>query len=196
MSEENIDYTDKETLKRLYIDEGKSQREIGEMAGVHTTTIGYHMRKHEIETRDAADYEPTDVQLHATYCTVLPWGYEKWHAWDSRTGEKEIVSVHRLLAVAEYGLDAVVGKDVHHENGIPWDNRPENITPMSRREHTAHHHRGENAQKAKLTESDVKEIRDKLKHTDMEHKEIASEYDVSANAISNIKTGRTWGYVE
>jgi len=32
--------------------------------------------------------------------------------------------------VAEYGTEAVAGRDVHHINGIGWDNRPENIVPI------------------------------------------------------------------
>lgn len=46
---------------------------------------------------------------------------------------------HRLIAVAEYGIDEVVGKHIHHENGIPWDNRPENLTPMAAPDHLSEH---------------------------------------------------------
>lgn len=43
------------------------------------------------------------------------------------TGERP-VPVHKLVAVAEYGIDAVKENDVHHLNTISWDNRPENIS--------------------------------------------------------------------
>lgn len=64
-------------------------------------------------------------------------GYEQWAT--VACGEQKITSVHRLLAVAEYGFDAVVGQDVHHENEVPWDNRPENISLMDPGDHIRHH---------------------------------------------------------
>jgi len=33
----------------------------------------------------------------------------------------------------------VKDKDVHHNNGIPWDNRPENIEPIPKEEHAKLH---------------------------------------------------------
>ena len=47
--------------------------------------------------------------------------------------------IHRLLAVSEYGIESVKGKDVHHKNNIPWDNRPENIELMTKEKHGRHH---------------------------------------------------------
>jgi len=48
--------------------------------------------------------------------------------------------VHRLAAVAEHGVEALDGKDVHHEhhwNGNPckWVNNPEMLTPEDSAEH-------------------------------------------------------------
>ncbi len=36
-------------------------------------------------------------------------------------------SIHRLIAVAEYGIEAVENNEVYHLNTISWDNRPSNI---------------------------------------------------------------------
>ncbi|WP_394297586.1 HNH endonuclease [Halorubrum sp. BV1] len=44
-----------------------------------------------------------------------------------------------MLAVSEYRFDSVHNMDVHHQNGIPWDNRPENIELISKEEHDRHH---------------------------------------------------------
>lgn len=53
------------------------------------------------------------------------------------------VRVSRLLAVAEHGFDAVgPGVDIHHKNGIPWDNRPANIEVIDKGEHAALHSTG------------------------------------------------------
>jgi len=64
-------------------------------------------------------------------------GYERVQS--SIWGEISRVGVHRLAAVAEYGLEAVVDKDVHHRNGVPWDNRPGNLELIAPSEHGSLH---------------------------------------------------------
>jgi DNA-binding XRE family transcriptional regulator len=196
MSDKTIDHTDKDTLEYLYAERGMTQSEIAEISEVNQPTIGYHIRKHGIETRDSSDYEPPNKKARATFHTRSEDGYECWAAWYRPEDSVERVRVHRLLAVAEYGYDAVVGKDIHHKNEIPWDNRPENITPMDKAEHIGHHHRGERCPNAKLTESDVKEVREKLQQTDLKNSEIADEYGVSRAAIRDIDIGKNWAHVE
>lgn len=64
-------------------------------------------------------------------------GYERWvHTYN---GEQAEVSVHRLLAVSEFGFDAVADKQVHHEKPIPWFNTPDNIISLTKRQHLALH---------------------------------------------------------
>jgi len=50
-------------------------------------------------------------------------------------GERVAIGLHRLLAIAEYGIDSVKGKDIHHKNEVKWDNRPTNIIPVTPEEH-------------------------------------------------------------
>lgn len=53
----------------------------------------------------------------------------------SRTGETYVITenddkpfaIHKLVAVAEYGIKKVVNNDVYHLNTIAWDNRPNNL---------------------------------------------------------------------
>ena len=81
-------------------------------------------------------------------------GYERWRSYEYRPSteieEKEDVYVahHRLLAVVEcYAASMPIGailrdldgKDVHHENGVKWDNRPSNIETIDHGEHAAMH---------------------------------------------------------
>jgi len=54
----------------------------------------------------------------------------------------ESFPIHRLIAVAEYGFDAVVGAEIHHKSGVGWDNRPSNIEPIEPGDHTALHSTG------------------------------------------------------
>lgn len=49
------------------------------------------------------------------------------------------MSMHRLTAVAEYGLDAIDGMDVHHKISIGWYNTCENLEPQDSYEHRLGH---------------------------------------------------------
>lgn len=65
-------------------------------------------------------------------------GYEMWY--HTHESEMKMVRAHRLLAVAEFGIKAVEGMEVHHKSGIKWDNRPSNIELKSKSDHTKTHH--------------------------------------------------------
>jgi|GEM_PF-3600453 len=104
------------------------------------------------EAKEAAELDATRVGLTldnkygpAGYRTT-PDGYCSWQFQEF--GDWAAVKVHRLLAVSEFGFDAVTDKVVHHKNDIPWDNRPENLEPMGRAEHTAHHREQQEARRA------------------------------------------------
>ncbi|MCU4743871.1 homing endonuclease associated repeat-containing protein [Natronoglomus mannanivorans] len=64
-------------------------------------------------------------------------GYERWV--HTHKGEQAEVSVHRLLAVSEFGFDAVADKQIHHKEPIPWFNTPDNIIALTKRQHLALH---------------------------------------------------------
>lgn len=79
-------------------------------------------------------------------------GYERWRSTERRphtatSGREDVyVAHHRLLAVVEcYSLDEPIvlvlddlaEKDVHHCNGVKWDNRPENIEPVEHARHAS-----------------------------------------------------------
>lgn len=184
-------WRDKARLKRLYVDEGLSQRDISEMFGCGQVTVGRWLKRHNIETRtrggrpksepykdpewlkeqykakrksltdianeQGVDKESVRFQMHKhgiesrgqgqtakihAPLMVSQKGYEVWRnvLGEGGRGGNEHYAVHRLLAISEYGVDAVKEKVVHHKNGIPWDNRPENIEPLSHSEHMQTHH--------------------------------------------------------
>lgn len=81
-------------------------------------------------------------------------GYERWRSYEMRPstaaeGKEDVyVAHHRLLAVVEcypsqMSIEAILrdldGKDVHHRNGIKWDNRPSNLEPIDHGEHSRLH---------------------------------------------------------
>jgi len=54
-------------------------------------------------------------------------------------GERVAIPHHRLVAIAWYGFEAVVGKDIHHKNEIKWDNREDNLEPLTKKDHAKLH---------------------------------------------------------
>lgn len=168
-----IDHTDPEVLERLYWDEGLTLGEIGEGAGVSEGAVWHHMDKHGIDTRGEGEGN------------VVPWasfytrkdGYEVWDI------DEGTVPVHRLLAVAEYGFEAVAGNDVHHRRDIKWLNVPWNLEPLTRKEHIREH--------SEFSESDIREIR-RLKEQGLYDREIADRFDTKRSTVNSIVNGVVW----
>jgi hypothetical protein len=107
---------------------GMSLEQIADEEGISTTGIRKWFYR-----RDLTYWAHTPANFE-----TIPRGYERWsHKYQ---GTSEYAYVHRLVAVAEYGVDAVESKHIHHKNGIPWDNRPENIEPVSPGEHMSESH--------------------------------------------------------
>lgn len=123
-------WKDKETLVELYVDRQMTTYEIGDKFGVSATAIGRALKDHGIRRRKSLPTFYTDTH-----------GYERIYHQHNHTVTP--VSVHRLVALAEGELEfeafSAGDMDVHHINGIPWDNRPENIEVMSHEEHSRHH---------------------------------------------------------
>lgn len=130
-----VPYADEATLRELYHERGLSLRQVADELDCHYTTVHQYMNEYGIDRRDA-NYRP-EKEGHASL-TIHPEGYELC-ADASKT-----VLVHRLVAVAMAGFDAVRDGVVHHENGVQWDNRPSNLTVVdSRRAHARIHNRPE-----------------------------------------------------
>lgn len=132
-------WLDEDLLRQLYQDEQMSQTAIAEKWDCSQSTVGKWLDRHGIEKRSRSEavslgygngrYK-VPFQTHTT-------GPECWrHTYKH---EKDTVYVHRLVAVAKYGFEAVANMDVHHKNEIPWDNRPENLTVLTHGEHSSHH---------------------------------------------------------
>lgn len=122
-------YKDKETLERLYHGNGLSLKQTAECLGCSDVTVLRYLRKFGIRTRTLSEANRIN---HATFRTDNG-GYERWS--DSVAG----IRVHQLLAIAE-GVDphkVFSGGEfhVHHRNGIPWDNRPDNIEVLDESGH-------------------------------------------------------------
>jgi transcriptional regulator with XRE-family HTH domain len=128
---------DPDRLRELYHEEGLSQRQIAGRLGTTQGIISKWMIRHGIETREFREAGADAVRVNRAAYRTTESGYEMWRA---RVGDKTLgIQVHRLVAIAENGFDAVDGNVVHHENNIPWDNRPSNLRVMGDAEHKRLH---------------------------------------------------------
>lgn len=121
-------WRDSETLRRLYWEERLSLDAVADRLGCSDVTVLNWMEKHDIQRR-TEKRKRLPRPLTVTSPGSTNQGYELiWHG-------DHCVRHHRLLAVAEHGFDAVADKDVHHRNGVHWDNRPANLTLVDPSEH-------------------------------------------------------------
>lgn len=116
---------DEDWLRTEYVEKGKSQHQIAEELECAQMSVSRWCHKHGIETAKANYEKHGSFHQHD--------GYEYFRS----SGEG--ILIHRLVMVAECGMEALRGNDVHHQNGVRWDNRPENLQLMDRGEHISHH---------------------------------------------------------
>jgi hypothetical protein len=126
-------WKDKELVNRLYHQRNMSAYEIADKLGCSYQPIYERIDK----TRSQSNAMSISHAKKPTHYRTGENGYEEWKC--NTNGEQKTVLVHRLVAVAEYGFDEVSGKVIHHDNRIPWDNRPDNLKPMTDSNHKAKH---------------------------------------------------------
>lgn len=124
-------YTDECRLRDLYEDQNLSVDAIADELDCSLRSVWRYLRRFGIAPRTESDRAATPAQFH-----TRTDGYESW--MDDNLG----VLVHRLVAIAEWGFDAVAGGVVHHKNTHKWDNRPDNLRVFeTQSKHSKHHAR-------------------------------------------------------
>ena len=138
------------TIARLYAQ--MSVNKMSDELGVSTTAISAMVKETDgIEYRsqsEAATKAWADVSLEERRKRTEPGAkaasklhptfyYNKGYL--VATDACDAIGIHRLVAVAEYGIEAVKEMHVHHDNGVRWDNRVENLKLMTPSDHARHH---------------------------------------------------------
>ena len=127
---EGWDHTDPDDLRELYHEQGKSLSETADACGVAFGTIQYHMDKHDIER---PKFKRPEAGGSVPYKMI-------YHRED---GVNYHMFVHRLVAYAHGMIDGdelmEASGDIHHKNGIVWDNSPENLEHLPPSDHQERH---------------------------------------------------------
>jgi len=118
------------------------------------------------------------------------------------SGKRLTRPVHRLVAEAFLPPRPTPTHQVNHRNGIRTDNRAENLEWVTGGENIRHSFRvlgkkaarGEAKGNAKLTETQVREIRSRWAAREAQ-KKIAADYGVSQTLISRIALGKAWAWM-
>lgn len=153
---ENKPWTDEELMRTLYTEKGMSTTAISIELDCSSGAVASWLDEHGIETRSRSEAATTSHgnQGKASFYTVMSRGHDSANTrgheiW--RSGQQTLY-VHRLLAVAVYGFDAVVDNHVHHINEIGWDNRPENLELVTNAEHGTRHRKIDGLDRLRVAE--------------------------------------------
>lgn len=172
-------WRDEEVLRELYIERKMPMSYIGERVGCSGDTIRRWLNRHNIDTRSLSEVNRLKKPAKPQFRTRRKDGYVEFRVY--HRGEPDRVLIHRLVAVAEFGFDAVSGKVVHHVNEIPWDNRPGNLETMTRSEHSILHRQREWGGKLYRDEAWLREM---YIEREMTTYELADMADCGRTAIS------------
>jgi hypothetical protein len=108
--------------------------------------------------------------------------------------------VHRLVATAFLENPK---REVNHKNCVKADNRLDNLEWATSAENSQHAEAagmmyrayGEDCTVSKLTESDVRAIRQRVAVGESQ-RSVAKDYPVHSGTINKVCTGRLWGHIQ
>jgi hypothetical protein len=118
----------------------------------------------------------------------------------SRKGVARNAKIYRLVAQAFIG-EIPLGYDVDHIDNNRKNDEVSNLRIVTRRQNVSHcvgqkrHAYGEKSGHAKLSEEQVKEIRQQYRNGNGTHRSLARKYGVHYTAIRLIVCGKNWRLV-
>lgn len=129
-------HKDEDILRQLYHGEELTLREMAPILGVSDATVYRWMDRLGVELRTKSEARGGGVSYHTSKRGYPIIGVSE--------GTYSVpVRVHALVAIAAGASPRKVFSDgeyhVHHKNGIPWDNRPENLAVIRAGEHITEH---------------------------------------------------------
>lgn len=131
---------------------------------------------------------------------TTPNGYRFVGLW--RDGHRKSTSVHKLVAM-HFIPNPKRKPQVNHKDGVKSNNHVSNLEWVTCSENILHSHKngmssslkGEESKAAKLTETEVLEIRAAANLGCFSHREIAESYSVNRRQITRIINRKRWAHV-
>jgi DNA-binding CsgD family transcriptional regulator len=143
-------------IKELYRERGLSQDEVSDILDANPRTVNRHI-KHYGLSKTPKEWQRDRYGNSVSFRTTTR-GYEVV----TIPGGGDYL-VHRLVAVAEYGIDAVKENHIHHENGVKWDNRVDNLEPIDPSNHATLHADNTTPLTKRVRNADKSELRTALR---------------------------------
>ena len=166
-------YQDEGLMREMYVEGQMNMKAMAEEFQCSPTTVRKWLGKLGIDQRPLSETLKLAKGPRPGVC--FKTSRHGYMVWQDSTGSS---SVHRLLAVAEWGFDAMRDKHVHHINGIPWDNRVENLKIVSNSEHQREHTKVSGVERIRVAEL--------YEHGDISIRDLGEMFDVSGTTVFNI----------
>jgi len=175
-----------ERIREMYNTGRYSQRDLGDMFDVCPTTICNIVN----DKRWIEEHPLSDVYYKGHKMNLSNDGYPR--VWIGNKNQR----VHHMVYKEHYG-DIPKDYEVHHKDGNKMNWCPENLEAVTRSEHMRKDKRslGESNFQAKLTCTDIKEIRRRYGSGDIYQETLADEYNVTISNISKIVRRKTWKHL-
>ena len=197
MADERIN--DPEWLERMYWKEGLSLEDISDIVGHPVSTIGYKMKIFD-EVKRPSEGSESD-KFWRLVDNKNPGECWLWEHSIDKNGYGRFRSkylAHRKAYELEF--EPPGDKNVNHYCDVKNCVNPSHLYLGTQQDNMndakirGQIKKGENHPHAKITESDAKDIKRRGENGEA-HESIASDFDISRPAVTNIINGRKWRHI-